>query len=126
MSLGVTTLDGPLETVSPAEVLALGTSADSDELYCGTSDGSAGKLAAGTHASVMGAGTDAGIQDALWQWGPLCWVLQQTAMNCTVVHQTALPSNWLQVHMLQSWVLEQTLGIQNALWQWGLLCPLLR
>ena len=37
----------------------LGTSADSDELYCGTSDGSTVKLAAGTHASVMGAGTDA-------------------------------------------------------------------
>ena len=60
MSLGVTTLDGPVETVSPAEVLALGTSADSDELYCGTSDGSTIKLAAGTHASVTGAGADAG------------------------------------------------------------------
>jgi len=60
MSLGVTTLDGPLETVSPAEVLALGTSADSDELYCGTSDGSTVKLAVGTHASVTGAGADAG------------------------------------------------------------------
>ena len=59
MSLGVTTLDGPLETVSATEVLALGTSADSDELYCGTSDGSTVKLAAGTHASVTGAGADA-------------------------------------------------------------------
>jgi len=60
LSLGVRTLDGPVETVSAAEVLALGTSADSDKLYCGTSEGSTVKLAAGTHASVTGAGTDAG------------------------------------------------------------------